>query len=214
MAKKSSFICVVGICAAVAQAERIDLFVFENAGNADVSGLDLWVDVVDRGSYAEFVFHNDSSVASFVRTIYIEETAFTDGRLTGGRIQNPQPSGVRFIEGSSPPNPAGAIQNFGGGWEGNLFATKAKKPGSGNDGIDAGEQLVLEFDLTGIDFATLLGGLQGDEPQFRIAQHVQGLADGLSVWTKNEPPASVIPLPSAAAMSLAGLMVVGARRRR
>src|SRR5690606_14445946 len=39
--------------AEAAHAERIDLFVFENEDNADVSGLDLWVDVTQIGSQAQ-----------------------------------------------------------------------------------------------------------------------------------------------------------------
>jgi hypothetical protein len=209
-------VCVfasLGVVAA-ASAERIDLFVFENADGAEVSSLDLWVDVVDRGAYADFVFHNDSTVASTVTNIYIESTDFSTSGLTDGRIENPQPAGVDFRPGSAPPTPPGSIAAEGGAWQGNLFSAKAKKPGSGKDGIDPGEHLVLQFDLDGIAFSDLIDALTGDSPAFRIAQHVQGIGE-FSVWTVNgDGENAIVPLPSGAALSLAGLAIVATRRRR
>lgn len=212
--KTCPILAVVGIAAAAANADRIDLFVFENADTADVSGLDLWVDVVDHGTHAEFVFHNDSTISSFVRSVYIEETDFTESTFTDVGLADTQQAGVKFRNGGSPPKPAGSIKHFGGKWQGNLAAFRAKKPGSGKDGIDAGEQLSIEFALDGMTFDALMAGLTADLPTFRIAQHVQGLPGGQSVWTLNEPPARVVPLPSAAVLSLAGLGIVTNRRRR
>lgn len=201
--------------ASAASAERIELFVFENADNADVSGLDLWVDVVDRGSYADFVFHNSSTVQSFVRSIYMESTAFSQTSLEDGRIGDAQPAGVRFEEGGSPPDPAGSISGFGGAWQGNFFRARAASPGNGKDGIDPGESLTLQFDYAGIDYQSLIGALTGSEPAFRIVQHVQGLPGGSSVWNRNGGDRNaVVPLPSAAGMALAAAALGGLRRRR
>lgn len=204
---------VVGVAGSAALAERIDLFVYENSNGADVSGLDLWVDVVDRGSYAEFTFHNDSSISSFVRSIYIEKTSFSNSSLEDGAIVEPQPVGVKFINGGSPPNPAGSIRHFGGEWQGNLLAVKARSGGSNKDGIDQGEYVGLRFDYDGITFQDLLDALSGDTPAFRIAQHVQGLPYGYSVWTMNDG-GRIVPLPSASAMAMVGMGLVSLRRRR
>lgn len=214
MTKTFPILAALGIAASAATAERIDMFVFENADGANVAGLDLWVDVVDRGEHAEFVFYNDSTISSFVRSVYLEETDFSDDAIEDVEIADDQQDGVRFKNGGSPKNPAGAIKHFGGKWQGNLFAGKSRKSGSGKDGIDAGERLVIEFELDDIDFATLISGLTSDTPTFRIAQHVQGLPGGESVWTKNTPNGRIVPLPSAAMMSLAGLGMVATRRRR
>ncbi|QKK07869.1 MAG: hypothetical protein HND58_06560 [Planctomycetota bacterium] len=208
-------VAAMGVASSVASADRVDLVVFENADGADVSGLNLWVDVIDRGTHADFVFHNDSTIASFVRSVYIESTDFSDDALENGRVGSTQRSGVEFVEGGSPPNPAGSIQHFGGNWQGNLFASEADKSGSGKDGIDEGEQLVLQFDYDQMTFAALMSSLTAEQPGFRIAQHVQGLPGGYSVWTRNDDtPENVIPLPSAAMMSLAGLGLIAGRRQR
>ena len=215
MTKIILIIAALGVAASGANAERVDIFVFENADGADVSGLDLWVDVIDRGSHAEFVFHNDSTISSFVRSVYIEQTSFSESAMANARIGASQQDGVKFKNGGSPPNPAGSIKHFGGKWQGNLFAAKAEKPGSGKDGVDAGEQFVVEFEFDGMSFAELMAGFTSDQPEFRIAQHVQGLPGGSSVWTRNDDtPQFIAPLPSAATMSLVGVGLLAGRRRR
>lgn len=205
------------LLAAPAAAERIDMSVFENDDDVDVSGLDLWIDVLQNGASVDFVFHNTSTTTSVITSIYFEDTAFSSAYLSGGRIVTPQPSGVNFRTTAHPNNPAGSIRDYGGEWGGNLFAVGARNPRPLN-GIGIGETLTLRFGLSGITFNELLDGL-GDPLAFRIAQHVQrvGVTED-SVWTVNDPFVRTVPLPSGATAGLLGLGVVGAarasRRRR
>jgi len=205
-------VAVAGTVAAPALADRIDLIVFENADGADVSALDLWVDVVGAGSAVDLVFHNDSGMQSFVRSVYIESTAFSVAAMIDGELLSPQPAGVKFKQGATPPNPAGSIAGFGGAWGGNLFSAKADKPGTNKDGIDPGESLTVRFDLADAGIGDVLDALRSDPLGFRIAAHVQGLPCGESVWAVNVPRA--VPIPTASAMGLVGLGVMALRRRR
>lgn len=195
--------------AASAQADRIDMYVFENADNADVSGLDLWVDVTDGGGGTiDFTFHNDSSIDSIVTDVYFEETAFA--AMFGGAITF-ESAGVDFSDGASPPNPPGSISAFGGAWAGNLYSADSNAPVSHN-GIAVGELLTISFTLDGVNVQDIIDALSSDPLGFRIAQHIQGLPQGASVWAVNTP--IVVPLAPAAWMGLAGLGLLAARRLR
>jgi len=192
------------LSSSVAHAERVDLFVFENDDGVDVSGLDIWVDVAESGEAVELVFHNDSTIDSFVSSIYVEGTAFSEEALSGGAIASA--SGASFAPGAKPPNPPGAIAGFGGAWAGNLFSAD-KAPGKGT-GIDPSDSLTLEFDLADVTFSEVLAGLE--EPEFRFVAHVQGIGEA-SVWATNSS-LPMVPLPPAAGLGLAGLGLIGAGR--
>ncbi len=203
------------------QAARVDLFVFENASGTDTTGLDLWVDVLDvGGSQVDFVFHNDSTIASIVTQIYFESTL--SGILTGGAIHH-QTSGVSFTGGAAPPSPPGG-SNID--WAGETAKFSRANKGGVNNGINAGldESLTIRFDYAGgADFDALLAALAADS---RIAAHVQSVGpDGQSIavagnWINDQGsggPQIVVPLPAAAWMGLATMSVLGlggVRRRR
>jgi len=187
------------IYSAQAQATIVNLMVYENASGVDTSKVNVWVDVIDKGSGAEFTFHNDSE-NGFISNIYFEKTEFSDNALTNAVIVTPEFSDVDFSKGSSPKNPAGSIKNFGGVWDGNLFSAKADSPAPKN-GIKPGEYLTIRFDYNDIDFDDLITGLS-DPLKFRMAQHIQGLSKcDASIWTVNTP----VPLPSTLVLLAAGL---------
>lgn len=195
-----------GVCA-LASADRVDLFVFENADSANLAGLDLWVDVINvGGSKVDFTFHNDSSIACFISAIYFENKPITAGLSNPTLFNGP---GVAFSPGATPANPPGAISGFGGSRGGTFFGTDANAP-SPFHGISPGEWLTVRFDLSlGLTHATLVSALTAGD--WRIAQHVQGIDNGKSIWTTTpSEPLTVVPLPPAAWAGLSGLAFVAA----
>lgn len=185
--------------AAAASADRVDLFVFENADGVDTSIVDLWVDVIDQGSNIDFVFHNDSTMGA-VTAVYFE----TNNLIANGLIFGSAGT-VNFAAGASPASPAGSVFAFGGSWAGNTYSADADSPGPTN-GVGVGETLTVRFDLLG-SYADVLAALAPSAADgFRIAEHAQAFGP-YSLWTSN------VPAPGAAAfLGLAGLLA--ARRRR
>ncbi|MBX3323253.1 MAG: hypothetical protein KF757_09715 [Phycisphaeraceae bacterium] len=200
MQRMIGFLTVVGIAALAGAGVRVDLIVYENADNADVSILDLWVNLVDGGTYVDFTFHNDSTGSATVANVYFEANSL----MSGGSIVG-QSAGVSFTDGGSPPNPAQPGFLFGGAWGGNLYSASANPPPSMN-GIDPGETLTVRFTLVG-SFADVLAAVQPNAiGGLRIAQHVINLGE-FSVWTINTPsPGSIALLGFGAACAV--------RRRR
>jgi len=187
-----------------AVADRVDLAVFENADDADVSGLDLWVGVVADGESIDFTFHNDSSIGSVVTSVYFESTGFSLDCLDDGEVSF-ESAGVDFSDGATPPSPPGSIAGYGGSWGGNLYAADADSP-SPAKGVGVGELLTISFEMDDeCSLEEVLGALQSDPAAFRIAQHVQGLPNGSSVWLVNTP--TLVPLPATAWMGGVGLLL-------
>lgn len=195
--------------ASAAQAERIDLGIFENADGADVSELDLWLDVLPAGAdQVDFVFHNDSAIPSIITAVYVEASDFATLALAAPQIVS-QSAGVSFAQGATPPSPAGSIQFFGGDWN-SLYTADADSPAPAH-GINAGlgETLTLRFDLVGgATPGDIVAAITDDPARLRIAQHIQALPGGSSVWSVTVPSPGVLTLLSA------GGLVLAARRRR
>ncbi|MEZ6234140.1 MAG: PEP-CTERM sorting domain-containing protein [Phycisphaerales bacterium] len=198
-------VATVCACAGMAHAIRVDLGVYENASNASLSGIDLWVDVLDApGPAIDFVFHNDSTASSFITAVYFETGL---AGLSGGSIVD-QSTGVSFNMGATPPNPAQPGFLFGGSWGGNLVSLDADNP-SPTWGINEGglETLTVRLNASGINANGVAAAMLADPREFRIAQHVQGLENGaFSVW-------SVTPAPGSLALLGLGGLAAGRRRR-
>jgi uncharacterized protein (TIGR03382 family) len=191
------------LCAAAGSASagvRVDLLVYENADNAGIGHLDLWVDVINGGSTVDFVFHNDSTGPGVVANIYVEMNSLISSGSLGATSGT-----VDFNLGGSPGNPAQPAFLYGGAWGGNEFSARADSPAPSN-GIGMGESLTVTFDLVG-SYADVVAALQpGAADGFRIAQHVISVGQA-SVWTINTPTPGSLGL-----LGLAGLVAV--RRRR
>ena len=203
------FLCAAGaallLSAPSASAMIYSLTIFENADGVDVSGLDLWVDVIDGGSYVDFEFHNDSLVNSFISSVYVEQFG---SALSGGSIAA-QSTGVLFHDGSNPRNPPGSI----GGWGGSAYAAAANSPSPIN-GVHQGEWLTLRMNYEDADYGEVLSMIATGE--LRLAQHVQGIGRS-SVWGVTRPPGDPVPLPASVWLlgsGFASWLGGGAIRRR
>lgn len=190
-----------------ARGALITLSVYENSSNVPTAGLNLTIDLVDNGSTADLVFKNQSTIPAVVTALYVESNQLSTAVLSGGQIVSPQVPGVAFSPGATPPNPAGSISGFGGAWAGNLFSADADSPGPTN-GLSPGESVTLRF-ATPSGFDALLSALSSSPAGFRIAEQVQGIGSGASVWAMS----TTIPTPAASAY-LAAAMILRPRRRR
>ncbi len=201
---------LAAVLTAQVQAARVDLFVFENASSGDVSGLDLWVDVLDvGGTQVDFVFHNDSTVPAIITQIYFESSLSS---LVSGLAIQAQTAGVSFKVGAAPGSPPGG-NNIG--WAGELASFGRTSAGGVSNGVNEPapvETLTIRGDYEiGADLAAVLAALVGDG---RIAQHVQSVGTaGFSVSAVTEggsgDPQIIVPLPAAVWSGMATLAAMG-----
>lgn len=195
---------VIAVGAAGAQASFVNLSVYENADNGDISGLDLSVQLIDQGTAVDVVFHNASTIPSVVTVVYFEATPASLG--IGGYSIFAQSPGVNFAPGGSPATPAGIPGGFGGPWAGTEARFGATAPPSGN-GISPGESLTIRIGLGSLSSFDIIEAIKSGD--IRIAQHVQSVGpNSVSVWTVTTVPAPA----SLALLALTG--VAGGRRRR
>lgn len=207
-----------------AKAARVNLEVFENAHHADVSGLDIWVDVLDVGDgMIDFVFHNDSSIFSSVTSIYFEDGL--GGYLDDGFVYD-QSAGVKFEQVKKEKDPPGG-NNIGWSKDTLVQFDRKSSRGGGDWGINPDDALpqtlTLRFDslvVGGVQqlVAALLGG------DARIAAHIQRLGDGdhsVSAVTRSIPDEGgfgsgqrIVPVPAAAWSGLATLALISLRGLR
>jgi len=191
------------VIAGPASAERVDLNVFENSSGADVSGLDLWVDVTSSGGYVDMKFNNDSTISAILTQIYLESNL--SSLLNNGMIYATT-GNVHFVPGANPSSPPGGTNI---GWVGEFYTAGRVKAGGVSNGIDddavdPDESLTLRFDLlTGKTLDDVLSSLVDDG---RVAGHVQGLPRGASVSVVT------VPLPVAGSAGLAMLGAIGLAR--
>lgn len=189
-----------------AQAVFFPFGIFENSAGADVSQLDLWVDVLDSGTnLVDFVFGNDSAISATVTDVYFERTDLWEDRLYGPLIINN--SGVDFSPGAHPSEPPASIAGTGGlgPWGGTLFAAGAIPPPA-HEGIDPGETLTIQFGYDG-EFAALISALTYPG-EFRIVEKIQNIGyGGESVWG-----VTPIPEPATSFLLVSGLLLASCAR--
>jgi hypothetical protein len=199
---------VLGL-AASAQADVIEFTIYENADNADVSGLLLTVELVDAGSAIDFVFRNQSTSDSVITSVYFEGTDAIDGQLLNGDVWA-ESTGVEYENGATPSDPAQHPIWAGGDWNDTAYSAGAMSPGAHNGINETGdESATIRFDYGGgADFGSIVEALTGDPALFRIAMHIQSVGDGeFSVW------GTTVPAPASASLLVIGGIMATRRRR-
>lgn len=199
--------------AAPASASSLQYDFSNNIGNnTSYSGAEFTMTVNDLGgNLVSFVFHNNGPAGSAITGIY-----FYDGVILGntGSIDNSTISG-NFVENSGSP-----ANLPGGNPYGLTNATKEFYSHSqGINGIAAGEYLTITMEIQGTfqDLQNAIESAQGlsqsnpfQSGMLVVGLHVQGLP-GSDQYLNST---TIIPLPAAVWMGLAGIMGVVAVRRR
>jgi len=210
-------VAALSLCCAAASGATLSFGgVSKNNDDDTASGeQQLTVDVFSPTSGGEtrgtpnlvsFLFTNSGSVQSTITNIF-----FDDGTLLGiSQINNGE--GVNFERGSKPGDLPGG-EDLDPPFEATVdFNISSSTPQLIANGIDPGESLEIVFEL--INDKTFDDTIQAlITGELRIGLHVRNFPDGGSESFVNLPP-QIIPLPSAAGLAMAGLVALGARRRR
>lgn len=215
----STRMVAVGIVAAsLAGMAHAASFGFQNITNnnalhaaAGESQLSLSV-VAGSGGMAQFTLTNAAGgMASGVRGVWIDNAAGVLAAL--GTISNT--TGVVYTAGSSGALPGGESVDF---TPTHALGLTAKPPPPVN-GVNPGESLTWTYSIVGgFGIDDVIAAMNSGE--LRLGLHLIGLPNGGSegfVTVGNEPPPpppSVIPAPLGGMLAGAGLVAIGARRRR
>src|SRR5262249_21832339 len=152
----------------------------------------------DAGSNkVSFKFTNSAASASNVSEVYFDDVGLLSGiaSITNSPVGAGALTAVKFVSGATPPKlPSG--ENLSPDFDTN-FAVSAKSPSPKNGLNEAGDWLVVAFNLIGgKTFSDVLAKLSSGD--FRIGLHVQGIGVGNKSDSFVTTPPSAVPLPAAA----------------
>jgi hypothetical protein len=177
-----------------------------NVVDVGIAESQLFVEVYDRSGFAVFKFSNIGGDDSSIADIYFDDELGLLGGFAGAGPTSPDP-GVAFSIGASPDNlPAGmsiAPQFIAD------FSLDSDPPAQPN-GVNPGEILFVPFTYGG-EITSVQRAINAD--LLRIGIHVQGFAsEGSESLITGNP--NIVPEPCSILLSMLGMGVVGALKRR
>jgi MYXO-CTERM domain-containing protein len=191
------------LCSPVESVQAVEihpLVIFTDNGNhSDNPDVDLYVEVVDKDSFVDFKFINDSLIDCSIARIYFQGGAFL------GEVEIIPGPGTSFSGYPKPHNLPG-----GNTLDPPFIATYElsmdSDPPVPKNGINPGEWLIVKFEL--INNGTFLNVVEEmHSGALRIGTHVIGFDDGSS-------ESAVTESPEPATLSLLGLGALALLRRR
>lgn len=180
-----------------------------NGVNGAAMASQLSVDVSDAGGgLMSFLFKNIGSIGGSIANVYFDDDA---GVLTGiSSVING--AGVGFSVGGSPTDlPSGGTVGFSSDY------TASADPPPSSNGVEPGEELTLLMSIAGGSGASdVLTAMSAGT--LRLGMHVISIEQpgggDVSESFVNDPPGTIIPLPTGAGLAATGLALLGVRRRR
>lgn len=192
-------VCTLGAGSAFATLYQFEIFT-DNGNFNDDPGMNIYMDVTNGGSVAEFTFYNNSTVQTSVTNIY-----FDDGPMIGAAMNIVNGSGTNFAEDGPTNLPGGNMIGFDADREFNIGAEPAP-PSNGINNIGPDEWATVELILDGFTLLDVLTAL--DSGTLRVGIHIQDFTDGSSESAVNIPePATILML------GLGGLALRKKRRK-
>lgn len=206
----SAGIVALSCATAAHSATQVGFTQITTNGPTNVAG-QLFANFSANGPLVRVVFSNNGPTASAIAGIYFDSGSTTDFASIAAIINTPP--GVIFSAGGSPGALPAANQASPAFVTNISLVTTADSPPP-QRGLNPGESLTVDFNLaSGRSFANIEAQLASGD--LRVGMHVISIGTaGQSESYVSTPPGTIIPLPSAGLMGLAGLGVVASRRRR
>ena len=189
-------VCVLSLQTSYAALYPLEIFT-NNGTYYDDPGIDLYMEVSDGGSVANFEFFNNSTIDCTITRIF-----FDDGPILGSTFAINNGSGTDFSEVAPGPDrlPGGEDIGFDPDKEYNIGA----EPAPPLNGLANGESLTIQINLVGATLQDVLDEL--DAGTLRVGLHVMAFPDGSSN--------SAVTVPEPATMCLLALGGLVLRKRK